>query len=308
MSRQFAHESFPYADEGHLVAVAVPFLREGVAAGERVCVVTGHNGMLRDALGGDAEYVDFLDADAFFTWPGATFASYQRFIDEQVNPGARARVLAEAVWSSRTATEVTEWERLEAAVNVAFADAPVHFVCCYDQRRTPAAVQTAAARTHATLWARDGSEPSPHYVPPEHYIRQLEDDLDLPDPPPGATEQPVEGDLGELRDFVHDAAGKAALPHDRADDAMIVINELVTNVLRHSAGEGRLLTWSDERRFVCELRDPTGNRPPPLAGYVDAHPEHTGGSGLALVRQLADLAHVSHDGGESAVRVVFETA
>lgn len=270
--------------------------------------MTGHNDMLRNALGDDAEYVDFLDADAFFTSPGATFASYQRFIDEQLNTGPRACVLAEAVWSSRPATEVSEWERLEAAVNVAFADAPFHIVCCYDQRRTPTAVQTAAARTHPTLRARDGSEPSLHYVAPEHYIRQLEDDLDLPDPPAGATEQPAEGDLGGLRDFVHDAAGQAALPPERADDAMIVINELVTNVLRHSAGEGRLLTWSDERHFVCELRDPTGNRPPPLAGYVNAHPEHTGGSGLALVRQLADLAHVSHDGDESAVRVVFETA
>lgn len=289
--------------------MGVPLLREGIAAGELVCAVTGHNDLLREALGSDADYVDFVDADEFFEWPGDTFASYRRFVDERLRePGARARVLAEAVWSSRSAAEVAEWERLEAAINVAFADAPLRVVCCYDRRRTPAAVQAAAARIHPTLLDHDGSEPSPDYTRPERYIQQLEDELDLPAPPATATEQPAEGELSELRGFVHDAADRAALPSDRADDAVIVINELVTNLLRHSAGEGRLLTWAEGRRFVCELRDPTGNRPPPLAGYVESQPEHTGGSGLALVRQLADLAHVSRAHGGSAIRVVFETA
>lgn len=286
--------------------MAVPFLREGVAAGELLCVVTRNNGLLHDALGRDADYVDFLDADDFFAWPGDTFAFYRHFVDERLHhTGARARVLAEAVWSDRNVPEVTEWQRLEATVNVAFADAPARFVCCYDQRTTPASVQAAAVQTHPTRLGRDGSESNPEYVPPEPYLRRLEDDLDLPDPPAGATEQPVHGDLRELRDVVHDAACRASLPPDRADDAMIAINELVTNVLRHSTGQGRLLCWSEQRRFVCELRDPTGNRPPPLAGYVGARVDHTGGSGLALVRQLADLTHVTHDDGESVIRVVF---
>lgn len=300
---------FSFADEEHLAEVGVPFLRDGVAAGELVCVVTAHNGLLRDALGDDAHHVDFLDADEFFASPGDTFTAYRRLVDDRLTqPDARARVLAEAVWSDRSGPEVTEWERLEAAVNVAFAEAPLRVVCCYDRRRTPASVHDAAARIHPMLLGRDGSEPSAHYASPEDYVEQLEDELVLPDPPASATEQSVEGDLGGLRDFVHDAAEQAALSPDRADDAMIVINELLTNLLRHSAGEGRLLTWNERQRFLCELRDPTGNRPPPLAGYVEAHPEHTGGSGLALVRQLADLTHVSRDGGGSTIRVVFETA
>lgn len=303
---RFTHEALVYADEDEFCAAALAFLRDGIAAGELVCVVTGHNELLRQALGGDADHVAFLDADAWFARPGDTFAAYQRFIDEDLaKPGADARVLAEAVWADRSRAEVTEWQRLEAAINDVFADAPLHVTCCYDQRRAPADLQTAAAQTHPHVRHGDGWRANHAYLAPEAFIDQLERNAELPAPPADAVAMPVDGNLAELREFVRTTAERSAMPPDRADDVVLVANELTTNLVRHSAGQGQLLTWVSDDQLVCELRDPTGSRPPPLAGYAPPGPDQASGYGLAVVRQLADLVNVTHDEEGSAVRAAF---
>lgn len=303
---RFTHEALLYADEQQLCAAALPFLRDGIAAGELVCVVTDHNEVLRQALGADAERVAFLDPGEWFARPGDAFAAYQRFIDEDLDtPGARARVLAEAVWVDRGRAEITEWQRLEASINVAFADAPLCVTCCYDQRRAPTDVQNAAAQTHPSVHCDDGRQAKLAYLAPERFIDHLERDADLPAPPAHAATMTVNGNLGDVRDFVRDAAARTPELADRADDAVLVANELATNLLRHSAGRGELLAWSSDGQFLCELRDPTGSRPPPLAGYARTGPQRAGGYGLAVVRHLADLVNVTHDERGTAVRATF---
>lgn len=301
----FTHEAFLYADEEQLCAAALPFLRDGVAAGELVCVVTDHNELLRQALGVEAHHVTFLDAGEWFAHPGSTFAAYQHFIDEDLaDLDRRARVLAEAVWADRSRPEATEWQRLEAAVNVTFADAPLHVACCYDQRRAPTDLQDAASHTHQSV--NDGNGPPVNLgdLAPERFIDHLERDADLPAPPGHAAAMTVNGNLGQLRDFVRDAAAHTAGLAD-ADDAVLVVNELATNLLRHSGGQGELLAWSSNGQLICELRDPTGNRPPPLAGFLRADPQQPGGVGLAIARQLADLVNVAHGEQGTAVRASF---
>lgn len=302
----FTHEAFLYADEEQLSAVALPFLRDGVAAGELVCVVTDHNELLRQALGADARHVTFLDAGEWFAQPGTAFAAYQRFIDEDLAElDSRARVLAEAVWADRSRPEVSEWQRLEAAINVTFADAPLHVACCYDQRRAPTGLQDAASHTHQSVNDGTGRQINLGDLAPERFIDHLERDADLPAPPAHAAAMPINGNLGELRDFVREAAAHTAGLADRADDAVLVVNELVTNLLQHSAGQGELLVWSGNGQLICELRDPTGNRPPPLAGFLRADPQQSGGFGLAMARQLADLVNVGHGEQGTAVRANF---
>lgn len=302
----FTHEAFLYADEERLCAAALPFLRDGVAASEQVCVVTDHNELLRQALGADARHVTFLDAGEWFAQPGTAFAAYQRFIDEDLaRLGRQARVLAEAVWADRSYAEVSEWQRLEAAINVTFADAPLHVACCYDQRRAPTDLQDAASHTHQRVNDGDGRQINVGELAPERFIDHLERDADLPAPPGHAAALTVNGNLGELRDFVRDVAAHTAGLADRADDAVLVANELATNLLQHSAGQGELLAWSGDGQLVCELRDPTGNRPPPLAGFLRPDPEQSGGFGLAMARQLADLVNVAHDEQGTAVRATF---
>lgn len=302
----FAHEVLAYADEHELAAAAVPFLRDGLTAGEMVCVVTDQNELLRQALGADAGRVTFLDAGDWFSCPRDTFLAFKRFVDEYLpQRGGSARVLAGAVWTDRGRAEVVEWQRLEAAVNVVFADAPLRIACCYDRRRVSAEAEGAAAKTHPGVRHPDGSQPSSAYVPPEAFIDQLERGLTLPAPPATAMARQVNADLRQLRHLVRTAAADAAVSPERTDDAVLVANELATNVLRHSSGQGQLFTWAGEGQLVCELRDPTGSRPPPLGGYVRRTTKRDGGWGLALVWQLADLVNVTRDEGGSAVRVTF---
>lgn len=304
---RLVHEVLWFADESELCAAALPFLRDGIAAGELVCAVTGHSDVLRRALGADADRVAFMDAGEWFTRPGHTFGAYQRFIDESLaQPGASARVLAEAVWADRSRPELVEWQRFESAINSAFADAPLHVTCCYDRRRTPADVQTGAAQTHPSVHG-DDRQANPAYVPPETFIDRLERDTVLPAPPPSAATMTVNGNLSDLREFVRAAAAPTSVPADRVHDAVLVANELATNLLRHSGAYGELLTWASDGRLVCELRDPTGNRPPALAGYTRPDPQQANGCGLPLVRQLADLVNITHDDHGSTVRVTFTT-
>jgi anti-sigma regulatory factor (Ser/Thr protein kinase) len=304
------HDALVFADPASFLSVAVPFLREGIAAREIVFAVTSpaNHARLVEALGDDAAHVEFGDPDRFFPRPGSTFATYRTFIDERLSDGAHARVLAEAVWAGRDADEVGEWVRFESTVNVVFADAPLQVVCCYDDAQIPAWVTDTVAQTHPTVCHGGRWDASAAYVEPERFIEELERCLDLPQPPAGAAALSVDSDLRQLRRLLRGEAERAGLDGDKADDVLLAVTELVTNLIRHSSGVGELLAWGEDGRFACELRDASGSRPPALAGYTALEVGQEGGWGLALVRQLADLVQVSGADAGSAIRLTFEAA
>jgi two-component sensor histidine kinase len=71
-------------------------------------------------------------------------------------------------------------------------------------------------------------------------------------------------------------------PEHVADDALIVVDELVTNAVMHAASESIVVALLDDHRLRIEVhdRDP---RPP-----VVAEPRPSGGFGLAIVSALTD--------------------
>ncbi|MCX4753932.1 ATP-binding protein [Kitasatospora purpeofusca] len=84
-----------------------------------------------------------------------------------------------------------------------------------------------------------------------------------------------------LRDVLRIAG--VGLPEDRADSAELLVSELVTNALRHAAGEIGVEVAIGVAVLRVSVRDGS-DRPPQLrvAGDLD-----TGGRGLALVEALA---------------------
>jgi two-component system, NarL family, nitrate/nitrite response regulator NarL len=173
------HEAFVYSSADELVAMSVPFLRGGLAAGEGLLVVLREHSAadLRVALGEDANRVEFRDSVDWYRSPEHSLAGYTRYLDEHLDRGVpRIRVVAEIIWpqKSSAASEIAGWKRYEANISMSMASAPVSFICTYDTRELSAEIVGAARQTHPVLRTVEGAWPSASYCEPESFARALE--------------------------------------------------------------------------------------------------------------------------------------
>jgi two-component system, NarL family, nitrate/nitrite response regulator NarL len=172
------HEALVYSSTDELVGASVPFLRQGLAAGEDLLVVLREHGVSaqRAALGDDAARVEFRDSVDWYRSPESSVASYTRYLDEHLGRGVpRVRVVAEVIWPQRSAaSEVAGWKHYEAKISLAMASVPVSFICTYDTRELPAEIVGAARQTHPVLRTVEGTWPNASYCEPESFVRSLE--------------------------------------------------------------------------------------------------------------------------------------
>ena len=167
------HRVLIYNSDDEYLAAAVPFLLEGLARSEAVlCVPTKQQGdLLHDALGDDAQRVEFLDSSEWYRSLRGASSGYLTYVKERFEGGAPwVRILADAVWAGRSGPEVVEWFRYESMVNLALASSPATIVCSYDARSLPDEVLTDARRTHPELLAAGESTASPAYREPLDFV------------------------------------------------------------------------------------------------------------------------------------------
>ncbi len=170
------HEALVYSTQEEFLAATLPYVCEGLDADEPILVVTKDTNLvpLREALNADASRVEFADSSAWYRSPPEAMASYERYVHAQLGRGAgRVRVVGEPVWPTTSARGIAEWKRYESVINVAFATTHVSFVCPYDAGALPSRIVADASRTHPLL--RDGKNvrPSPGYLDPELFVRDL---------------------------------------------------------------------------------------------------------------------------------------
>jgi anti-sigma regulatory factor (Ser/Thr protein kinase) len=300
----FRHEAFLYAGDGAFVEAMGAFVRDGLAAGEPTLVAVGGRkvGLLRAALGDDADRALFADMADVGDNPARIIPAWREFVAAHAAPGRRLRGIGEPVHAGRSADEMVECHRHEALLNLAFADAPAfRLVCPYDTdalapedvedaRRThPAIIEDGVARESAQFDGLDAVA-APFAVP-------------LPDPPAGAAEHEVHVEaLVAVRAMVREHAVRAGLGAERTRDLLLAVNEVATNTVRHGGGRGRLLVWEDSDALVCEIRD-DGRIADPLAGRRRPGRGQVGGYGLWLANQLCDLVQVRAYATGGAVRL-----
>ncbi|WP_229401776.1 ATP-binding protein [Micromonospora okii] len=97
-----------------------------------------------------------------------------------------------------------------------------------------------------------------------------------------------------LRHAVTDAAGGAGLAGDALEDFVLAVHELVTNVVRHGGGSGRLRLRRHGALLTCEISDDG-----PGLGDVRVAlpaPNEVGHRGLWLAQQLTDGLEIRDDG------------
>ena len=94
------------------------------------------------------------DASSWFPRPFQRLQELCR-LSADVPEGNSLRVIDEWIWADSGAP-AREWARFDSMVNLVLAEAPLRFVCLFDERLLSRSVLDMAAHTHPEL-IRDGA-------------------------------------------------------------------------------------------------------------------------------------------------------
>jgi len=289
---EFVHPALFYRDDEEYLAGTVPFIRDGLAAGEPVAVaVPGPKlELIRRALGADEQRVLLRDMTAAGRNPGRIIPTVLlAFAD--THPGQRVRLIGEPIWAGRSATEYPACAQHEALINAAFAGRPATILCPYNTDLLDPVWIADAYKTHPVIWDGNRRFDSADYDDPAVVAAGF--NRPLPAPPADAATLTVGPySLPAVRRFVAAHADEAGLTPDRIADLTLAVNELAANAIEHGGGTGEIALWTEPDRLVCQVTD-QGYLSHPLAGRIPVPAGSlSGGRGLLMINQLCDLVRV----------------
>lgn len=295
----FCHEALFYGDGDELLAGTVPFLCEGLEAGEAILVAMPEASLdlLRDNLNGEAEEIQFVNMEELGRNPARIIAAWRDFFGEHHSASRGVRGIGQPIWAGRSAAELDECSRHESLLNLAFADAPAwSLLCPYDTTGLDDEVLAAAEHNHPVLsgrsrsaeFAADGREAFAG---------------DLPQPA-GYAEELVFGssELRQVRHLVREHGMQARLGEQRIADLVLAASEIATNSVRYGGGSGTVAIWKTDDTLVCDVRD-SGEFDDPLVGRRRPDSAQAGGRGLWLANQLCDLVQIRSSDVGSLIRL-----
>ncbi|MCC3312317.1 sensor histidine kinase [Nocardia africana] len=293
---EFVHPAVFYRSDEDYLATLTPFITEGLEQQHPIAVaVPGPRlHMLRDAVGSAGEHVTWIDMAQAGRNPGRIIPGVlRRFAD--AHPDRHVRIIGEPIWQGRTATEYPACAQHEALINAAFARRDVTIVCPYDATRLAPDALADAYLTHPLVWETHRRYRSDRYDPDSvvsRYNQELVAPLD-------ATEHPVDrsAEVTDARRSATAEARRLGLAEERIADFELIVTELVTNSLVHTAGPCRWRLWREGDDITFDVRD-FGHVTDPLIGRHPPDRDRFGGRGLFLVNELADLVriHATPDG------------
>ncbi|MFF7727530.1 anti-sigma factor RsbA family regulatory protein [Streptomyces sp. NPDC008001] len=309
----FTHHACLYGSDAEFLAMAVPFARDGFAAGEPVLAATtpANIELLREALGDSAHHLDTAETAYFGRRPVDRVSAFLRYHERRTRPGRRTRMIAEPVWAGRSARQTAEWKRMESGLNVLLADLPVWMVCPYDLRTVPGDVAEAAVATHPVRLDGERQAPCAAYTDPAAYAAAVEAPAAPCAPLPAACTEPT-ADAGVLRRLARERAAGAGLTGDRLALAELAAHEAAAYLLAPDGARVVLRVWEEPGAVVYELRrtEPDGGRTgpdaavPPFAGYRPPAPPGGARSledSLWLARSLGESLEVHARGPETVL-------
>lgn len=292
----FVHDALLYGSDEEYLAAAVPFLEDGLRAGESVsAVTTEHNAaLLRGALG-TASDIDLTVQSADDLTPARKIALLQAISDEQPTTASpRGRVLGEATFGATTGEQL-DWVRYEAILNAVFASCEQTFLCAYDVRTLPSWVVESAARTHPHLRSGGDRAASTSLENPAELARECGRELV---PKASSDDQLVldirvdGGMLAAVRGLLESLAREASGSPEQASEITVGLNEVIANALEHGSDSAHVRCWHDGDRLICEVADDGPGLDDPLAGYRPPSPQQLDGRGLWIARQILDVVEL----------------
>jgi anti-sigma regulatory factor (Ser/Thr protein kinase) len=280
--RSLRHNAFVYESHDEYLACAVPFLKEGLQAGEGAIVAHTKPGMamMREALGADAGRVAFVDVSSAYTRPARTLAAYHNVYAEQLRKTPKLRAVADVQFGPDP-REWNLWTGYEAIFNRSFAHLPAWVLCSYNANGTPDPIIEGVWRTHPEVVDRDAWTTSELYEDPDRLLRRIT-------PPPEALPDlrsiPVGQDTEHLRERLAHELIAAGHREGKTLEMLLAATEIATNAIQHGAGIKNVRIGQAHGRFVCEITDRGPGFDDPAAGYLA--PRDGVGSGLWVARQL----------------------
>jgi anti-sigma regulatory factor (Ser/Thr protein kinase) len=281
------HEAGFFSSDAEFLALLVPFVTEGIVAGEPV--ILGYDArkcaLLRAALP-RSEAVTFITDAGMYASPAGAIETYRRQFERHLAAGAGQIRITGEIAQADNGARFAAWDRYESAVNAVWQDYPVWSRCLYDTRIVADEVRDAVERSHPRLVAPDGSvNASPRYQD----VTEFELLPAEPDPLEATTPSLRLTDASPRRArhlIAQAAAGR--IDTDTVDQLILAVSEAVENSQRHGRPPSTVTAWTGPDRIVVRVHD-TGPGPAnPLAGLVyDA--SSRGGRGLWLSHQLANV-------------------
>ncbi|WP_433277543.1 anti-sigma factor RsbA family regulatory protein [Pseudonocardia xinjiangensis] len=286
----YFHEAAFYNTDEEFLAIAIPFLEQGVAAGEPAVVGVGGGTaeLLRAALTGIPGVVFLDDREGRRTRPANTIATNRQFLADRLTDGAQQiRVLGEVPHPGLGAPW-DWWARYEATINHAFAPFPAWGLCPYDTRLISDDVAADVVRTHPHLATVDGRHvPNPRYQEPADFLAQRPagdvDPLEATTPPVVDLLDPTPAAARNAARAVGDAT---VLDEIEVDDTVLAVSEAVTNALAHGRPPVRLRLWSAPERVVASISDAGPGPSDPFAGLLPTRGTTSAGLGLWMIHRV----------------------
>lgn len=290
------HGAAVVATETELLAVALPFLDEGLRAGDLVVLSCAADTveLIRSALGTDASRVESEPrASLLGSRAPDALQIARRFLDRAQGSGSgRLRVLAGVDFGDDPA-DWREGQRYESVTNRLLTDA-MAAMCLYDRRRVPDKLLESAAATHPYLvhgtdWRRNPGFQDPGlYVPSLPLPRTSAEDGD---PVFQVENAPT---LAGLRHQLGSVLAVLVPDRDQQEDLHLAAAEIAANAFRHGVRPVSARVWADGDRVICVISDRGTAYTDPLSGFIPAHgPDLSrGGMGLWLARKLWDHVDV----------------
>jgi anti-sigma regulatory factor (Ser/Thr protein kinase) len=300
----FHHMTLFYrGDEGFLQGT-VPFLNDGLAAEEPilVAVASARIELLKQALGARAAGIRFLDMRVLGHNPARMIPAWRRFLEDHPCDGRSVRGIGESIWPGRTKAELTECQRHESLLNVAFDRGRAwRLLCPYDLDGLDDTTIEAARSSHPFIAHESGSRASDAYVRADMGPGPFHGTL----PPAKAPVAQVAftcDQLAGLRQLLSEWASGFRLDLERTQRLVLAVNELASNSVRHAGGRGTLRMWKEEQTLLVEVRD-AGHISEPLIGRMRPTPEQPNGRGVWLVHHLCDLVQIRSNDAGTVVRL-----
>jgi anti-sigma regulatory factor (Ser/Thr protein kinase) len=302
----YEHDLLLHDSPEELAAVAVPFLRDGLEAGDAAVVVVGPHAtaVLTEALGEDDRVLVLNPSDVYHLRTPAAITGFRQLAEQRTPRGHRLRVVGETVFGP-SPRHWLEWQRYEAVINEALHSQPLWGLCVYDTNRLPDEVIESGLRTHPNLVTAEGRRANPDYEEPAGFLRSLPVPAEaLEETEPLLRVDDVSDFIG-LRHAVARVLSTLGGSLELVEDLHLAIDEMSSNAVRHGGPPVRLQLWGSAERVVCTISDRGPGMDDPFAGYGPAHGTDLsrGGMGLWLARQLCDHVDVVHDGAGLTVRL-----
>ncbi len=304
----YFHEAVCYGTDDELLAVVVPFLRDGAANGEPTVVALGeqHAELVRAALPARvlAEVV-FQPGGETYARPASAIRAYRDMLADFSAAGAAQIRIAGELPPSELGVTWDWWARYESAINEVYDEFPLWSMCLYDTRATPPEVLADVARTHPhAAVPGDRHLPSPDYVEPERFLLDrtpmAPDPVQLTPPPVELTDPSPHAARVAVARLSATVPG-GALDEDKVADLQLAVTEVVTNALGHGRRPVVMRCWAAADRMVVTVADQGTGPTDPYAGLRAAAHAPIGGVGLWMTYQLCD--HVAFDHGADGFTV-----